>query len=255
MGESTQQPDRSPAPKPVPQPARTLAAEDDAQLTRRERLAALVEDRLDPVMALLGIGWVGFVLYEQVAPAGQRSTLLLVSNIIWGVFIAEFVLKLALSGHPLRFMVRRWFSIVFLVLPALRVLRVIRGLRALRILPAARVIGSGYRAIDRAGQLLRGRIALLGMATVIAILSGGQLLYVFEAGAEGVRGLGDALWWSANLAISATGVYAAESLLGRLVVLVLSAYAVVVFAALAATLGAFFMESREEDRRAGQADA
>lgn len=242
-------------PSGAPEPAASLEAEGDAGLTRRERLATLVEDRLDPVMAVLGLGWVAFVLYEQVAPAEQRDTLLLVSNLIWGLFILEFVLKLVLAGHPVRFLVRRWFSVLFLVLPALRVFRVLRVVRGLRILPAARVIGSGYRAIGNAGILLRGRIAFLGAATVIAILSGGQLLYVFEYAAEGVDGLGDALWWSANLAISATHVYEAESLVGRLVVLVLSAYAVVVFAALAATLGAFFVESQEERTSGGAPDA
>lgn len=240
--------------RPVPEPAPNLAADDQEALSRREQLAAVVEDRLDPVMAVLGVGWLGFVLYEQVAPAGQRDTLLLVSNIIWGVFIAEFVIKVAVSGRPVRFLVRRWFSILFLVLPALRVFRVVRGLRALRILPAARVIGSGYRVIGTAGRLLRGRIAFLGAATVIAIVSGGQLLYVFEAGVEGVDGLGDALWWSANLAISATPTYEPETLVGRLIVLTLSAYAVVVFAALAATLGAFFVESRGERASVEAAD-
>lgn len=242
-------------PSAVPEPAASLDAAGEADLTRRERLATLVEDRLDPVMAVLGLGWVGFVLYEQVAPADQRGTLLLVSNLIWGLFIIEFVLKLALSGHPVRYLVRRWFSVVFLVLPAMRIFRVVRVVRGLRILPAARVISSGYRAIGNAAVLLRGRIAMLGAATVIAILSGGQLLYVFEYAAEGVAGLGDALWWSANLAISATQVYEAESLVGRLIVLVLSSYAVVVFAALAATLGAFFVESQEERTGAGDHDA
>lgn len=241
--------------EPPPVPAATLAREDVDEVSRRERWAGLVEDRLDPVMAVLGLAWVGFVLYEQMAPPDQQDTLLLVSNIIWGIFVAEFVIKLSLSGRPLRFVIRRWFSLLFLVLPVLRVLRVLRVVRGLRILPAARVIGSGYRAIGNAGQLLRGRIAFLGAATVIAILSGGQLLYVLERSVEGLDGLGDALWWAANLAISATPTFEPETIPGRLVVLALSAYAVVVFAALAATLGAFFVDRGEEHAATGSPDA
>lgn len=41
-------------------------------------------------------------------------------------------------------------------------------------------------------------------------------------------------------------VYEPVTLAGRVLAIVLSAYAVVVFASLAATLGAFFMESRQE---------
>lgn len=243
--------DGDPPPEPAPP---TLAPDEPADGSRRERLAALVEDRLDPVMAVLGIVWVGFVLYEQAAPPDQRDELLLVSNIIWGVFVLEFLVKVSVAGRPVRFLVRRWFSVVFLLLPALRVLRVLRAVRVLRILPAARVVSSGYRAIGNAGKLLRGRIAFLAAATVIVILSGGQLLYVFEYAAEGVDGLGDALWWSANLAISSSHVYEAGSLVGRLLVLALSAYAVVVFAALAATLGAFFVEARSEREGEGEGE-
>lgn len=243
------------APADEVEPAATLAPGDEqTEPSRRERLAAVIEDRLDPAMAVLGLAWVGFVLYEQAAPLDQRDELALVSNIIWGVFVVEFVAKLVVSGHPLRFLVRRWPSVVFLVLPALRVLRVVRAVRALRILPAARVIGSGYRAIGNAGRLLRGRIAFLVATTVIAILSGGQLLYVFEVRRAGLAGLGDTLWWSANLAISSTPVFEPATVVGRIVTLVLSAYGVVVFAALAATLGAFFLEAGEEQRVAETGD-
>ena len=227
--------------------ARTIDPDPEEEPTSRERMAALLERRLDPVMAVLAGVWALLILYELVAPADQRPVLTLVSNVVWAVFVVEFVAKLWVSGHPGRFLVRRWPSVLFLVLPALRVLRTIRSVRALRVLPAARVLGSSYRAVGTASQLLQGRLAFLAVTTGIAIVSGGQLLYVLETGrAGGVRELGDALWWSANLSISSTLVFEPVTLLGRLVALVLSAYAVVVFAALAAVLGTFFVESRRE---------
>ena len=51
-------------------------------------------------------------------------------------------------------------------------------------------------------------------------------------------------------AVSSTHAYEATSLVGRALVLALSPYAIVVFAALAATLGAYFVEARNE--REGQ---
>lgn len=230
-----------------PDAAATFDPDPDEEPSGRERLAGVVERRLDPLMAVLAIVWALFLGYELVAPTEQRTVLATISNVIWVVFLVEFVLKLAISGHPLRFLRRRWPSVLFLALPALRALRLLRSLRALRVLPAARVLGSSYRAVGTATTLLQGRIGLLAAMTGIAILSGGQLLFVLERGhSDGVASLGDALWWAANTATTGTLVFEPVTLPGRLLSIVLSAFAMVVFASLAAALGAFFVESRAE---------
>jgi voltage-gated potassium channel len=225
----------------------TLDPDPDEEPTNRERLAAILERRLDIPMAVLAVVWAGLVAYELVAPARQRAELTLVGNVIWIIFVVEFLLKLAVSGHPLRFLRRRWPSILFLALPVLRVLRVLRALRALRVLPAARVVGSSYRAIGTARSLLGSRIGFLLVTSAVVIFSGGQLFYLVEGEPEqGAGQLGDALWWSANVAISGNLVASPTTVWGRLLAIVLSAYAVVVFASVAATIGAFFIESRAE---------
>lgn len=227
--------------------------EPDAEPTERERRAAQLERRLDIPMAVLALVWALLVAYELIAPREQLDVLSAVGNAIWIVFVIEFVVKVAVSGRPLRFLRRKWPSVVFLVLPALRMLRVVRALRAVRVLPAARVVGSSYRAVGTANGLLTGRLQFLAAATLVVVFGGGQLLFVLERGRTGaLTTLGDALWWSANAAISGGLVYEPVTLAGRLLAIVLSAYAVVVFASLAATLGAFFMESRRE--RAAEED-
>ena len=240
--------------EPDPEPANDLdaaqsvvAPDPEREPTHRERIAARLERRLDPVMAVLSVLWGVFVAYELVAPAHQRSTLRLIGDVVWGIFLVEFVVKLVVSGKPLRFLRRRWLSILFLALPILRTVRVVASLRALRILPAARVVGSSYRTLGTARNLLGGRLSFLAVTTVAVIFAGGQLLFLLESGGRGGGdGLGDALWWSANLAISGSYLFEPETVPGRLVGLALSAYAVVVFASLAATIGAFFIEQRAE---------
>lgn len=227
--------------------APTLDPDASEHLTRRERLAGVIERRLDIPMAALAVVWAGLVAYELVAPFGQRDQLTVIGNVIWGVFVVEFAVKLVVSGNPLRFLRQRWPSLLFLVLPALRLFRVIRAVRVLRALPAARVVGSSYRAIGTARSLLGGRIAFLSVTTAVVVFSGGQLLFLTEGRPSGGEAsLGDTLWWSANNAISGSLVYQPESAAGRIVSLLLSAYAVVVFASVAATLGAYFIESRAE---------
>jgi len=81
------------------------------------------------------------------------------------------------------------------------------------------------------------------VVTLTVVFAGGQVLFLVQPGAPS---LGDALWWSANLGITGNYTFEPTSVPARLVSLVLSTYAVVVFASLAATVGAFFVESRVE---------
>jgi voltage-gated potassium channel len=219
----------------------------DDEPTGRERLAAVIEDRLDIPMAVLALLWAGLVAYELVAPRDQQGWLAVAGNIIWGIFVVEFAAKLAVSGRPLRFLRRRWPSVLFLLLPVLRLFRVLRAVRALRVLPTARVLGSSYRTFGTARGLLEGRLAFLVALTFIVLFSGGQLLYLLERGhAGGIGTLGEALWWSANAAIAGNLLHEPVTLSSRLLSLALTAYAVGVFASVAAALGAFFIESRAE---------
>ena len=242
--------DAAAAPEPRPdtvdddEAARSLLGpEPEAERSRRERLAALLERRLDPVMAVLAVFWGVFVAYDLIAPASQRPVLSLVSDVVWGIFLLEFVTKLVVSGRPLRFLRRRWPSVFFLALPLLRTARIIPALRTLRILPTARVLGSSYRAIGTARGLLGGRLSFLAVTTVSVIVAGAQLLYLLDDTGES---FGETLWWAVNLAISGTYVFEPTTVPARIVSLVLSIYAVIVFASLAATLGAFFVEQRAE---------
>ena len=223
--------------------ATVLGPDPDTEDSRRERFAALLERRLDPVMAVLAVVWGVLVGYELLAPTEQRDELSTISNVVWAIFVVEFVTKLAVSGRPLHFLRRRWPSLFFLAVPLLRTLRVVRALRTLRVLPAARVVGSSYRTIGTARSLLGGRLSFLAVTTVAVIVAGAQLLFLLDPGAPS---FGETLWWAVNLAISGTYMFEPASVPSRLIALALSAYAVIVFASLAATLGAFFLEQRAE---------
>jgi voltage-gated potassium channel len=234
----------------------TLGPDPDEEPTARERLAAVVEEKLDIPMAILALAWAALVAYELAAPEEQQRLLAVAGNAVWAVFVVEFLAKLVVSGRPLRYLRRRWPSVLFLVLPVLRLFRVLRAARALRVLPTARVLGSSYRTIGTARGLLEGRLTFLVAVTFVVVFAGGQLLYLLERGRTGgIASLGDALWWSANLAVASNLVHEPVTLVSRLLSLVLSAYAVVVFASVAAALGAFFVESRAERAAAEEGGA
>lgn len=240
-------PDEAAADRRQPGLSATLAVDPDEEPTGGERLATLLERRLDIPMAVLAVVWAGVVAYELVAPAHQLDDLRLVGNVAWAVFVVEFLVRLAVSRHPLRYAVRHWFSLLILMLPALRLLRVAQALRLIRILPAARVVGSSYRAVGTARTLLQGRLGVLVATSGIVAFGGGQLLYVLERSRpEGVASFGDALYWATSLAITNTRVFEPVTLPGRLLALLLGTYAIVVVAAVAATLGTYFVEARAE---------
>ncbi len=225
----------------------TLDPDPNDEPTERERLAALLERRLDIPMAVLAVVWAGLVAYELTAPRDQREVLAVVGNVIWGLFAVELIAKLVVSRRPARFLRRHWPSVLFLVLPLLRVLRLFRALRLVRVLPLGRVVGSSYRAVGTARVLLTGRLQFLLAATVVVVFGSGQLLFVLERGREGaLTSLGDALWWSANLGLAANMVHEPVTVTGRLLAIALSVYAIVVFASLAGMIGAYFLEARQE---------
>lgn len=228
-------------------PTDMLDPDPDDEPDARARLARIIERRLDIPMALLAVVWAGLVAYELIAPQEQLGALTLAGNVIWAVFAVELVAKMVVAGRPGRFLLRHWPSVLFLILPALRVLRLARSLRLVRVLPVSRVVGSSYRAVGTAKGLLTGRLQFLVAATVVVVFGSGQLLYVLERSREGaLTSLGDSLWWAANLAIASSLVHEPVTLAGRLLAIALSAYAIVVFASVAASLGAFFVEARQE---------
>ena len=166
-----------------PPPERTAATLDDEPeeaLSRREQLALRMERWLDPPMAVLAVVWAVLVAYQLVAPDDQRGVLSTANSVLWVVFLVEFVSRLAVDGNPLRYLRRRWPTLVFLALPALRLARLVPAVRALRLLPAAQVVGTSYRALGTARSLLGGRLTFLSVATLIVVFSGGQLLYLLE---------------------------------------------------------------------------
>ncbi len=89
-------------------------------------------------MAVLALVWATLVAYELVAPAQQRDKLRLVRNVLWAIFVLEFLLKLVISAIPC---VAPALAVLLFALSVLGAVRIVASLRALRLLPASRVLG------------------------------------------------------------------------------------------------------------------
>lgn len=210
----------------------------DAPASVREAWAEQLLDRLTPFMSALSVVFLLVVLGEQFAPAGSAIArgLTVGGWLLWVVFCVEFGVRLVVAPHRGRFLRRNWWQVLFLVLPFLRFLRLVRAVRLLR---TGRVMSSAVRSTRTASNLLGGRMAWLAVVSAITILSTSQLLYAFSGFAD----YGDALH-AAALATIAGEPLGRDDSFARLLDVVLATYSVVVFATLAGSFGAFFLEQR-----------
>lgn len=206
----------------------------------REIWADELLDRLTPIMSALGILFLLVVLAEQAAGDGTAVGLALTVTgwVLWLVFVAEFVARTAVAPDTGRFLRRHWWEVAFLLLPTLRVLRLVRAVRVLR---AGRLLSSAVRSSRSARGLLGSRVGWLAVVSAITVLGASQVLHELGSYAR----YGDALH------AAALGAIAGEPLgrpggVEKVMDVVLVAYSVVVFATVAGSLGAYFLERRGE---------
>ncbi|HEX6248509.1 MAG TPA: hypothetical protein VFZ64_11615 [Nocardioidaceae bacterium] len=204
----------------------------------RERWAEELLDRLTPAMSALGLLFLLVVLGEQLARdhSGLATAFTVLSWSLWGVFVAEFAARLVVAPDRRRFWRRNWWQVLFLALPFLRFLRLVRAVRFLR---TGRVLSSAVRSSRSARSVLGSRVGWLAAVSAITILGSSQLLYEFSA----FERYGDALHAAALATITGAAVGPDDGF-ARTLEVVLAAFSVVVFATLAGSLGAYFLEAR-----------
>jgi voltage-gated potassium channel len=221
-------------------PRRPIRSRSSAE---REALAERIADRLDVPITAAGVIFLLLVLAETISnPKGSVGTFFAITSwVLWALFVAEFLLRLYIAPSTTKFLKRNWWQLIFLAVPALRFVRALRALRAARV---GRVLSSAVRSSRTAGRTLSSRLGALGVVTIVVILASSQLL--FELG--DYDSYGDALD-DAALATVAGEPFFPEHAALRVVQIVVISYSVVVFAALAGTVGAFLLERRDDDER------
>ena len=231
-------------PDPAPRPPRRERDEPGY-----ERWLARQTERLDPVMAFLGILFTLIVAFQLADPQlsepwadGFDAAVWA----LWGVFVIDFLAKLVAAPSALRFLRRHWLTVVMLLVPTLRLLRFAALIRLGRGLPAARVVTTSYRAAGVARTLLRSRTSFLAAATAVATLAVAQLAWLTERGRDTFGTFGDALLWAAGAVVGSQGDPVPETGTGRLLMIGAFALGLVVVATLAGTVGAFLLEDQRE---------
>lgn len=228
--------------RPRPLAPRALADQVRTSTTaERESLAERIAARLDGPVTVAGIVFVLIIVADRMTSAGSPlSTVWVVAGWgLWALFVAEFVLRAAIAPSTPGFLRRNWWQAAFLAVPFLRFLRALS--RPARL---ARVASTSVRTTRTAGRTLLGRIGWLIGVTVGTILGGSEVLFEYGDYTSYPRALHDA----AMSAIAGEPL-AAGGTVADVLEIVLAIHATVVFAALAGSLGAFFLERRDAPLR------
>ena len=232
------------------------ARKTDREEDRIERIDALgqLEDWLQTPMIFLSFFWLLLLILEFVW--GNIRLFEIFGIIIWTIFIAEFLVPLALAPGKLSFLQSNWLTVIALAVPAvrlLRVFRIFRFARAVRGLRLVRVVGAANRGMNalRASMGRRGLGYVLGTTVLVALLGAAGML-AFEPAVEvngGFKSYGDGLWWTGMLLTTIGSEFWPQTVEGRLLGFILSVYGMTVFGYITASLASFFIgqEARVEN--------
>ena len=238
-------------------------AEKQALEQERSEILQQLEDWLETPMLVLAFAWLALFVIELIW--GLNPLLEVVSTTIWIIFIADFIIKLALAPRKVSYIKSNWLTAVSLMLPALRTFRIVRVVRSLQTAQAVRSLrllrvmtrtNRGMKALA-ASVKRRGFGYVLGLTTIVTLV-GAAGMYAFEkdvADGSGLNNYGTALWWTAMLMMTMGLEYWPKTPEGRILCLVLALYAFAVFGYVTATIATFFIGRDADDDEAELAGA
>ncbi len=213
---------------------------------RRLALAERIFDRFHPVMGWLAALFILVIVGDTVvADESPFATVFTVAGwVIWGVFVADFLLRLAIAPSSVTFLRRNWWQIVFLAMPFLVLFRF---LMAIRVARAGRLLSAAVRATRSAASNLRHRLATIGAVTVMVVLLSANVLYEFS----GIKPYALALHDAAMATVTGEPITGSAGVT-QVTEVLLALYSVIVFATVAGSLGAYFLERKAEGERRQQ---
>ncbi|WP_298816556.1 potassium channel family protein [Chloroflexus sp.] len=208
---------------------------------RRQILLDRFERATEIPLLLLSIGFlvILFAIESGIGSAEMISILEGLLWLIWGMFGIELVIKFYLAPDRRQYLRSHWIEVLIIALPFLRPLRLLW-------LPV--ILARLWRQSRRA---LRQRMpALIGIASLIIVLTAATLMFVAERGSDGpINSFADAVWWAiTTITTVGYGDTYPVTAMGRGVAVFLMLAGISLFGLLTANIAAFFVEEDADDR-------
>ena len=204
----------------------------------------------DKFMVSLAFVWTGLMIADFTGKT--NASLDLLNYVIWGIFIADFLIKFTLAPRKGFFLRHHWLTLVSLLLPAFRVVRIFRALSSLRTLSMVRVLTSFNRSMSSlAASMGRRGVGYIIVLTIVVLFGGAAGMYQFEKAdpvlnnETGFVNYSDAVWWTAMLMTTIGSQYWPVTIAGRFLCFLISLFSLGVFGYITATLASFFIDGSE----------
>ncbi|WP_396641209.1 potassium channel family protein [Microbacterium sp.] len=197
---------------------------------RIERWQSATDWLLTTAAILFLIAYATQILAEPTGViAGVCEVILYVT---WGVFLIDYVVRLAIVENRGRWFVRHLLDLAIVVLPMLRPLRLMRFLAIIAIFQRG------------AGNMLRGRVVMYTVgATILTVVIAGLAVYDAERANGNIDSFGDAMWWAfVTITTVGYGDYYPVTIAGRVVAVGLMIGGIALIGVVTATLASWIVE-------------
>lgn len=218
----------------------------------REELRDEIDNALDIPLAILAV--ISLILIIIDLTTVIQPPFLFYTEVVfwfvWSVFVLEYAIKLLLSTDKRLYVKTHWIELAIALVPFLRVLRILRIARLTRSVALLRLFLFGHFSIGELEKVLSRRIIYLIVLSVTIILIGSTGAYILESTRTGpIQTFGDSLWWASSLVVGteSSDMYPVSTG-GRILGVLLLAYSTSIFAYLAASIAAFFIEKSRAER-------
>ncbi|OLT39864.1 hypothetical protein BJF86_06365 [Serinicoccus sp. CNJ-927] len=174
-------------------------------------------------------------------PTGLRGTLMAVQDVVWVIFLVDYVYRLVVAPKKWEFVRRHPIDLAAVALPALRPLRLVAALSFVH---------------QVAGEKLRGHVAMyVGVATILVVTISSLAVLNVERGEPGasIETWQDALWWSfVTVTTVGYGDYSPVTVEGRLFAVGLMLCGIALLGIVTASLASWLIERIAEPDPARQ---
>jgi len=210
-------------------------------MTRTEERLAAFERQTDlPMLVLSGAFVVLLVLPWVWSGASSHAALLdSIEWLIWGVFAAEFGIRVVLAPRRARYVGHHWFDAAIVVFPFLRPLRILRSIRGVALV--VRFASTWKRVL-----LPRGTQQVLLIASGAVVVAAVAVSAAEHSASSPIEDVADALWWAVTTVTTVGyGDTYPVTAIGRGVGVALMLVGIGLFGVITANVAAYFVKEDE----------
>jgi voltage-gated potassium channel len=213
---------------------------DAQQETKTEHAVHTWERWSTAPLAILAILYLVLYSYEVLGhlPPALFFDFVVISDVIWGIFIIDFLARFFLSPEKVKFLKRNAIELVALILPFFRAFRMFRV-----------VIALGF--LSRVGKTLNARINIyVGVILPLLIYVCALGVYDAEHKAPGanITNFGDAIWWAfVTICTIGYGDYYPVTFEGRSIAVLLMVAGLAFISVITVSVATMFLNRLEYD--------